>query len=191
MPRVEKFARLGPVGVMLSSCTSQQQNAHITESRTVLYPWHPWYGKSVSVLGAMVKGERGALFRCALHDGSRPLEIPQWMFDTAICSQTSLVTRPSVDVVSLRELGMLLSAMRPEQRVVVKGEHLSQPDRGGACETDEASGRPQADGAVSCAIGGSTLAEPSGRGARASAKTTRKISAAAPQGAARRAGGAR
>jgi hypothetical protein len=44
------------------------------------------------------------------------------MFDTAICSQTSLVTRPSVDVVSLRELGMLLSAMRYRKARLVAQE---------------------------------------------------------------------
>jgi hypothetical protein len=98
---------------------------------------------------------------------------------------------PSVDVSGLRALSLLLSVTGRMQQVVVKGEHLSQSDRGGTCETDKASGRPQADGAISCTIGDPTMAEPSGRGARASAKTTREIPAAAPQGAVRRAGDAR
>ena len=78
-----------------AGCTNRQQNAHITELRVVLYPWHPWYGRSVLVFGAMTKGERGALFSCALDDHSRPVEVPEWMFDAALCSQTSRVTTPS------------------------------------------------------------------------------------------------
>src|ERR1700693_4777681 len=30
-------------------CTSHQQHTHSTESREVLYPWHPWFGRFVWV----------------------------------------------------------------------------------------------------------------------------------------------
>src|SRR5215831_5137574 len=38
-----------------SCCTAKQPNAHNTESRKLLYPWHPWHGHSVWVHRTMVK----------------------------------------------------------------------------------------------------------------------------------------
>ena len=38
-----------------SCCTTKQPNAHNTESRKLLYPWHPWHGHSVWVHRTMVK----------------------------------------------------------------------------------------------------------------------------------------
>src|SRR5260370_21413439 len=36
-----------------SGYTSRQHNAHITESREVLYRWHPWYGHTVWIFSTV------------------------------------------------------------------------------------------------------------------------------------------
>jgi hypothetical protein len=33
----------------MSHCTTRQHNAHRTEEREILYPWHPWFGRVVFV----------------------------------------------------------------------------------------------------------------------------------------------
>src|SRR6266446_2179571 len=65
---------------------SLQHNAHITETREVLYRWHCWYGRSVYIFCAVTRVGQ-SVYRCALEHGdiSRLLEIPQWMFDAATC----------------------------------------------------------------------------------------------------------
>src|SRR5262249_6897423 len=73
-------------------CTPRQQNAHIIEQREVLYRWHPWHGRTVSIVAAMTRGGL-AIFRCHADDRSRALEIPQWMFDPATCCRTHLAAR--------------------------------------------------------------------------------------------------
>ena len=136
-----------------ASCTSRQQNAHVTESRVVLYRWHPWHSRPVFVFGAVTKGEQ-AVFRCALEraDVARPLEVPQWMFDAAACCRIALAATPSVSVEALRELDQLLSAVKPaEQADVLQAEHFPLPDLGGACATGKRSTIARSAGAVSSA----------------------------------------
>jgi hypothetical protein len=69
-----------------ADCTSRRQNAHVTESRVVLYRWHPWHGRSVFVFGSVTRGGQ-AILRCAPEqaDVARSLEVPQWMFEGAAC----------------------------------------------------------------------------------------------------------
>lgn len=115
-------------------CTSRRRNAHVTESRVVLYRWHPWHGREVFVFGAVAKGEQVVL-RCALEpaDLARPLEVPQWMFDAAACCRTTLTAAPSVDIETLRELDALVrAATAASGSAVLKAEHRSKPDSGGA-----------------------------------------------------------
>jgi hypothetical protein len=92
-----------------AGCTSRQLNAHITESRVVLYPWHPWHGRSVWIFDAVAK-EVDAVFRCSLEpaETARPLEVPQWMFDPAACCRVHLQTAPAVDYEALLEVKRLL-----------------------------------------------------------------------------------
>jgi len=72
--------------VCASCCTTRQHNAHRTEEREVLYPWHPWFGQVVFVHGRVNRGGARVL-RCAQlnEEGVRCLETPEWMFDRAAC----------------------------------------------------------------------------------------------------------
>ena len=160
-------------------CTTRQRNSHVTESRTVLYRWHPWHGREVSIFGSKTKNER-AIFRCALNPSdARVLEVPQWMFDAATCSRMRLSVVPSISVRSLRELTQLLSVIgSPADSDVVKAKLLSIPDAGGACATEETAFLRSA-GVVSGSHGGSSVDESSGGGSRADLAMARKTPARA------------
>ncbi len=76
-------------------CTSRRRKTHKTEVRSVYYPWHPWYGRSLVIRELLVKGGL-AVYRCCLEvddSAAKSLEMPQWMFDRAICCGL----RPSLD----------------------------------------------------------------------------------------------
>ena len=68
-------------------CTTEQFNAHNTETRAVCYPWHPWYGHTVSVRASVIRRDR-ATYRCQLEPNAclKSSEIPQWMFDPVLCA---------------------------------------------------------------------------------------------------------
>jgi hypothetical protein len=51
------------------------QNAHVTESRVVLYRWHPWHGRLVYIVGAVARNEH-ALYRCVLELALELVRIP-------------------------------------------------------------------------------------------------------------------
>ena len=54
-----------------------QPNAHITETREVCYPWHPWYGRTVTVREALTRRHQAVLRWCLdSDDGDKALEIP-------------------------------------------------------------------------------------------------------------------
>ena len=172
-------AHLGAAYERVQRCTSRQQNAHITESRVVLYRWHPWHGRSVFIFGTVTKGEQ-AVFRCALEpaDAARPLEVPQWMFDAAACCRVVLAATPSVSVEVLRELDQLISAVSlPSGPEVLQAEHLSLRDSGGACARRKRSTITRSAGALSPAADNAAVGEPSGRSSRAD---TEAPGAAAP-----------
>jgi hypothetical protein len=40
--------------------TGRRQHAHITESRIILYRWHPWYRRSVFILSTSARGHIGS-----------------------------------------------------------------------------------------------------------------------------------
>ncbi|HMG33042.1 MAG TPA: hypothetical protein VKM94_03815 [Blastocatellia bacterium] len=46
-------------------CTTRLQNAHNTEFRELLYPWHPWSGLRIGIHEA-IERPGGVLFRCAV-----------------------------------------------------------------------------------------------------------------------------
>src|ERR1700730_85367 len=127
-------------------CTSHQQNAHITDSRVILYPWHPWYGKTALIFTSVAKTGQ-AVFRCGLESAQtdRPLEVPQWMFDATACRQACLAASPTVHCEGLLELKrLLMSAKITPDKAVLKAEHCSLSDTGGidAPEEKPATGHP-------------------------------------------------
>jgi hypothetical protein len=74
----------GGIGEGELRCTTRRQSPRITESRVVLYRWHPWHGRSVFIVASLNKGE--PVFRCALEPGDwiPTPEVRQWMFDPAV-----------------------------------------------------------------------------------------------------------
>ena len=177
-----------------AGCTSRRRNAHVTESRVVLYRWHPWHGREVLVFGAVRKGQQVVL-RCALElaDLARPLEVPQWMFDAATCCRTTLAAQPNVSIGALSELSALLRAVTAAPgSTVLKAEHLSQPDAGGGAHaTREGATLARSDDAVRAKTNDSALDEFPGRDTRTHVAAPRPASPTASSRAARRAGGAR
>jgi hypothetical protein len=169
-------------------CTNRQQNTHITESKAILYRWHPWCGRTVFVFSTIAKNEE-IIFRCALepHETARVLEVPQWMFDPVACCHVTCATSPAVDCAALRELKPLL-ADKPFSTPgsVIKAGHQPLPCTGGADASHDkpASGRSaQSDSAVSkdAAVGA-----PAASGPAADAPVTGTIAAATPARAVRR-----
>jgi len=121
----------------MSACdagyTSRQHNTHITEARVLLYPWHPWYGRTVLIFGSVAKNGQ-AVFRCGLESAQtdRPLEVPQWIFDPTFCCQVYLAAAPTVWCEGLLELKRLLTGAHLLcDKAVLQAEHCSWPYPGG------------------------------------------------------------
>jgi hypothetical protein len=93
-----------------SHCTTRQHNAHRTEEREVLYPWHPWFGRVVFVHETTTRGGAGVL-RCSQssEEGARCLETPEWMFDRAACCGMVRGDSPRVSRAALYRLKTLIS----------------------------------------------------------------------------------
>src|ERR671913_1902998 len=90
-------------------CTTRSQNAHRTEERELLYPWHPWAGRRVHV-HEVVEKAGWATFRCSLTGvtSDRQLEVPVWMFDRAAGQSWRLIAAPLASVAALAVLTVLL-----------------------------------------------------------------------------------
>jgi hypothetical protein len=104
-----------------------QRNTHNTEQREVVYPWHPWYGRSVWIYQARTRAGR-ALFFCGLKQNwdVRALEIPQWMFEASECCRMQVQPTPAVSCEALCELKRLLSCVsRKGPEVVLEAQHRS------------------------------------------------------------------
>jgi len=71
-----------------SHCTTEGFNTHKTKTREVRYGWHPWQGRQVAVRGVRTRSGLKGL-SCTLDDdrGFPVLEIPEWMFDAAVCGR--------------------------------------------------------------------------------------------------------
>lgn len=95
-------------------CTTRRRNAHGTDVRELLYPWHPWAGCHLHIHEA-VERAGSDIFRCsktgAMSD--RWLEIPAWMFDRAVCALVRIGVAPQVDIGTLNALARLLRAAEP------------------------------------------------------------------------------
>lgn len=114
--------------------TTRQLNTHITESREVCYPWHPWYARSVWIYETLVKNGQ-VVFRCGIEENreARRLEIPQWMFDPARCSGMRRMAVPAVACEALWDLKVLFQdAFRGRPGVVLQAQHHSLLGPGGA-----------------------------------------------------------
>lgn len=114
--------------------TSQQRNTHNIESREVRYTWHPWCGRVVVVHQTFAKNGR-VVSHCRIEENSevRHLEIPEWMFDPAICRRMQLAAVPTVSCEALLDLKSLLRcASLPDTEVVLQAQHRSLLSLGGA-----------------------------------------------------------
>ena len=89
--------------------TTRLENAHNSEFRELLYPWHPWVGLRVCVHEAIDKSS-GSIFRCTLSgsDAGRWVEIPAWMFDRSICAKLRVAGDAHADLAALTALAVLL-----------------------------------------------------------------------------------
>ena len=96
---------LGTGGAVASDCTTKLENAHGTEFREILYPWHPWAGLSVGVHESVEKPD-GVVFRCRVL--GRRLEIPAWMFDRSACARVRVAADAHVNLAALVALTALL-----------------------------------------------------------------------------------
>lgn len=172
-----------------SGCTTQQQNAHVTEQREILYRWHPWHGRTVSIVGAMVRSGV-AIFRCRADDNKRALEVPQWMFDESACCRMQLAPRAIVTCRALYDLRELIWATgRIASTPVLQAEHLIPHTEGGAHATQDSKESERSAAAVPT-DGASALDRHTSRDARAHGRTAR-ATAAPTRSRAPRIGGAR
>ena len=109
-------------------CTTEGSNTHKTETREVRYPWHPWYGQSVSVRG--IRNRHGLkVFFCVLDEEHEfpVLEVPEWMFDPVVCVRLERAERARVDGWALRELKSELESARSRQeQAVLEAQHHSK-----------------------------------------------------------------
>jgi hypothetical protein len=175
-------------------CTTRQQNAHITDTRELLYRWHCWYGQPVYIFGTVTRGAE-VFLRCALDRGEsgRLLEVPQWMFEATACCRMVLAATASVSVRTLRDLTRLMRAVSPDEVGVLQGKHPTLPDSGGAREKPKPS--TQAVDHVSSSAADAAVAQHAHRSTRTSAKiagaTVARTSPRSSRRATYRKGGAR
>jgi hypothetical protein len=114
--------------------TSRQHNTHSIELREVRYTWHPWCGRVVAIHKTFARNGR-VVSQCSIEENSegRVLEIPEWMFDPAICLRIHLAAAPTVSCDALLDLKSLLrSAPLPDVDVVLQAQHRSLLSPGGA-----------------------------------------------------------
>jgi hypothetical protein len=146
-PRLARRARVLPSGRRAESarpssaidaydsrCTTKQPNTHNTESRKLLYPWHPWHGRSVWIHQAMVKNGI-AIFFCSLEKtaAARLLEIPQWMFDATACYGMHLTPTPAICIETILDLKRLVAQPTSESHEAnIRLRHRSAESAGGA-----------------------------------------------------------
>jgi len=167
-----------------AGCTSRKHNTHITESREVLYGWHPWFGRMAWIFNVVEKNGE-IILRCALDplETARVSEMPQWMFDPVACRHIRSSALPIVDSDALRELKRLLTDKSlASQLNVVQAEHRPLSCTGGADATrsEHPSGRSTRsvsalprDARVGASAVGSAAADTAPAGATTAATPTR------------------
>ena len=120
--------------VCVQRCTSHQSNTHSTETREVLYPWHPWFGRAVWIFARRINRDR-IVAHCGLEPQHerRGVEIPQWMFDTAVCCQMRMAEAPAASIEALRELKALCATrLQAGPEGMLQAQHDSLLPKGGA-----------------------------------------------------------
>jgi hypothetical protein len=131
-----------------------------------------------------------AIFRCHADDGSRALEIPQWMFDAATCCRLQLAARAIVACRALYDVRDLIQVIdRIPSIPMLDAEHLVPHTEGGAQATQDSKDLERAAAAVR-ADRAAALDRPPDRGTRAHGRAPRATAAPA-RARASRAGGAR
>jgi len=133
-PRSDRSAGCPIPGDFSLRGTTPQHKTHQTELRKVQYPWHPLFGREVLVRGAQRKHE-AAMYRCHIPGKERRncFEIPQWMFDSAVCSRMRVTESPHVCSTALQTLKQLLEETSTAPRSsVIEAQHRSLSDKGGA-----------------------------------------------------------
>jgi len=94
-----------------TGCTTERRKTHKTYSAEVLYAWHPFYGREVTIHGE--RNRRGTVvFICSIDEDPKtaPLEVPAWMLDAAVCRIFRPGPRGRVTVEALRSLRRTLDA---------------------------------------------------------------------------------
>ena len=111
------FDRRGTNGAA-RCCTTRRLNAHITSEQRVLYDWHPWAGRIVTVHSVLDKAS-DSVARCSLAREATglPLEVPLWMFDRMMCSSARREHHPQVVITALADLQALLAEVTGAGRV--------------------------------------------------------------------------
>src|SRR5918996_54773 len=136
--RPQESACLCPAtGVCGTVRTTRQPNTHNIESRTVCYPWHPWFGHAVGVYEMLVKYGH-SVCRCGHEEERtrRSVEIPTWMFEPATCDRLCVMTVPTVGCDALCALKTVLrSTPRPDGGDVLQAQHRSLLAAGGVDAT--------------------------------------------------------
>jgi hypothetical protein len=95
----------GLIQLSRECCTRRLENAHGTEFRELLYPWHPWFGLRVGAHEAIDMAD-GIVFRCSLSgsNADRWLEVPAWMFDRSACARMHVAADVHVELAALTAL---------------------------------------------------------------------------------------
>ena len=134
------------------------------------YPWHPWYGKEVVIHRAVIGWDK-SVFHCTLvgTEGVRCLEVPQWMFDRAVCSGMHLADAPSVECDQLRNLlSLLRDTAGPADVALQKNQHPVLIDKTDAKNKVSEVPFREPTGSVSVSSPDPALAKRADRGERAS-----------------------
>ena len=91
-------------------CTTEQSDTHNTDSREILYSWRLWQViqyRSAERSPRAVEEFFAANLR--MFPKGVSLEIPEWMFDMAICHNTRVSQTPTVNAEALLELKLLIA----------------------------------------------------------------------------------
>ena len=152
------------------SCTTKQHNAHGTEVREVLYPWHPWFGREVHVHEVVKRGNMPVFWCSTTADRKgQCLAVPSWMFDRAACLHLHPAQASQVDLAALDNLKTLLSDIIgrvPSARSVIGAGHPSHQSRGDADATHEPAAPNQTTQPVSSVLPWTRSDQPAQGGAR-------------------------
>jgi hypothetical protein len=109
-------------------CTTPRETAHRNELKRVHYPWHPWFGREVSVYAVRERG--GVIVLCCKEEDTpgRGLEVAAWVFDPVYYAKAALTATPLVPLTALRALQDLLA----KRTAIDVAAENRPPDDGGA-----------------------------------------------------------